>query len=84
MAIWPVSRVCPQGTANPPLHGTTMLSFFLKQDQEALSRLMVQEQELQQVQQQLREEMASKVRGGSSLPCKPGPFGAWWPKAVSL
>lgn len=84
MATCPASQGCPQGTATPPLHGTTMSSSSLKQDQEVLSRLMVQERELQQDQQQLQEVMASKVRGGSSLPCKPGPFGAWWPKAVSL
>lgn len=42
-----------------------------------------QEQGLHEVQRQLREEMASKVRGGSSPLRKNGTFGAWCPEAAS-
>ncbi|XP_057268797.1 uncharacterized protein LOC130601023 [Pezoporus wallicus] len=59
------------------------LELLNKRNQEVLSWVTGQVQGLHEVQQQLREEMASKVRGGSSPLRKNGTFGAWWPKAAS-
>ena len=41
-------------------------------------------QEVQQQLSELREEMDSKVRGGSSLRCKAVTSRVWQPKAASL
>lgn len=59
------------------------LELLNRRNQEVLSRVTGQEHGLHEVQQQLREEMATKVRGGSSPLHKTGTFGAWWPKAAS-